>query len=77
MSAIITPIRRPLHQRLLALTREYFGLNGTSLRDLDSRALADIGLDASEIDSIEAEAQGHAMATRLRVVGSNVESGKR
>jgi hypothetical protein len=71
MTATITPIRRPLRQRLLEVAREYFGLNGTNLRDLDRRALADIGLDASEIDSIEAEAQGRATATRLRVVGGS------
>lgn len=72
MTATITPTRRPLRQRLLDLAREHFPPKGRiGLRDLDRRALADIGIDASEIDSIEAESQGRATVTRLRVVGGS------
>lgn len=35
-----------------------------SLRDLDERTLADIGLHPSEIGSVEAEWRGHSPATR-------------
>ena len=38
------------------------------LRTLDARTLADIGIDASEIDSVEAEARGDSAATRRRIV---------
>jgi uncharacterized protein YjiS (DUF1127 family) len=38
-----------------------------SLRELDARALADIGVDASELASIEAESRGHSHLTRLRI----------
>jgi len=41
---------------------------GPGLRDLDARALADIGVDRSEISSIEWEARGCSESTRLRVV---------
>lgn len=57
-----------LRQRLLTLARQHFGLAGDSLHELDRRTLADIGIDASEIASIEAEAQGRAALTRLRIV---------
>lgn len=43
-------------------------LRRTTLRDLDQRALADIGIDASEISSITAEARSRACLTRLRIV---------
>jgi uncharacterized protein YjiS (DUF1127 family) len=39
-----------------------------ALRELDSRTLADIGIDASELSSIEAEAWGHGVITRRRIV---------
>jgi hypothetical protein len=40
-----------------------------ALRGIDARTLADIGIDASEIGSIEAEAHGSAHAiTRRRIV---------
>ena len=40
-----------------------------SLHDLDDHALRDIGVQRSEIASIEAESRGHwAQATRLRIV---------
>jgi hypothetical protein len=38
-----------------------------SLRELDARTLADIGVDASEISSIDAEARGLSRVTRLRI----------
>jgi hypothetical protein len=39
----------------------------SSLRDLDARTLADIGVDASEISSIDAESRGLSRVTRLRI----------
>lgn len=39
-----------------------------SLRELDAATLADIGVDASEMTSIESEAQGRAAVTRRRIV---------
>ncbi len=39
-----------------------------SLRDLDRRTLADIGIHPSEIGSIEAEARGCSESTRRRIV---------
>lgn len=39
----------------------------SSLRELDARALADIGVDASELESIEAESRGESRMTRLRI----------
>jgi hypothetical protein len=60
--------RRAIDQlldRLLAPPRR----SAASLRDIDARTLADIGVDASEIDSIEAEAHGAAhRITRRRIV---------
>ena len=41
---------------------------GGSLRELDARALADIGVDRSDIDSIEAESLGRSDVTRRRIV---------
>lgn len=38
-----------------------------TLRDLDTATLADIGIDASEIDSIEAESRGRSDVTRRRI----------
>jgi uncharacterized protein YjiS (DUF1127 family) len=71
MTATLTPTRRPLRQRLMDLARDCFGRKDRiGLRDLDRRALADIGIDASEIESIEAESEGRAIVTRRRVVGS-------
>jgi uncharacterized protein YjiS (DUF1127 family) len=40
-----------------------------ALRELDARTLADIGIDASEITSIEAESLARAKLTRIRIVG--------
>jgi len=39
----------------------------SSLRELDARGLADIGVDASEIESIEQESRGGSGLTRLRI----------
>lgn len=65
------PTRRPLREQLLDLVREHMpAARAASLRELDGRALADIGVDASEIASIEAEAQGRARRTRLRLVSA-------
>jgi len=38
-----------------------------TLRGLDRRTLADIGIDASEVSSIEAESAARATLTRLRI----------
>lgn len=38
------------------------------LRGLDRRTLADIGIDPSEVSSIEAESKARAALTRLRIV---------
>lgn len=40
-----------------------------ALRDLDARTLADIGVDRSEIASIEAEWRGRAHVSRLHIAG--------
>jgi uncharacterized protein YjiS (DUF1127 family) len=40
----------------------------TCFREVDLRTLADIGIDPSEISSIQAEAGGMAPLTRLRIV---------
>jgi hypothetical protein len=50
-------------QRLAAL----FADRGAALRELDARTLADIGIDASEISSVEAEWLGDAEVTRRRI----------
>ncbi len=68
MSLSIVPAARHWHQRLLDLAHDRFGRNDPTLRELDRRTLADIGVNASEIDSIEAESQGRARVTRLRVM---------
>lgn len=48
--------------RLLSQARRH-----SSLRELDARGLADIGVDASEFGSIEAESSGETLVTRLRI----------
>ena len=68
MTAQIIPTRRPLVRRLLTLVREHFSPASTSLRALDRGTLADLGIDTSEIASIEAESHGRAHPTRLRIV---------
>ena len=60
---------RLLYRRLRDFTARRCGRHDASaIRGLDRRTLADIGLNAREIDSIEAESQGRAQLTRLRVV---------
>jgi uncharacterized protein YjiS (DUF1127 family) len=65
---------RPWHRRLADLARERLAARRrrvTPLRELDARTLADIGVHASEIDSIEAEAHGPlAGITRRRIVAA-------
>lgn len=62
---------RPWYQRLLDAVRDIRRASRhTSLRQLSARELADIGVDASEIASIQAEALGRTSATRLRIVAS-------
>lgn len=58
---ITFPLLGALFQMLLRRRRE------SSLRELDARALADIGVDASEVESIEAESRGASHVTRLRI----------
>lgn len=69
MRPVITTYR-PWYQRLLDIVRD--GLRASSghasLRGLSARELSDIGVHASEIESIEAEARGRVTATRLRIV---------
>lgn len=68
MPSHVIPTHRPLHLRLLALARELLEHGARSpLHELDPHTLTDIGISASEIDSIEAEAQGRARLTRLRI----------
>ncbi len=67
MPATIIPTYRPLHHRLMDRLREQFAATASSLRDLDARALADIGVNASEIASIDAESSMRAQITRRRI----------
>jgi hypothetical protein len=68
--------QRAWHQRLAGLAREWLAARqrlATPLRGLDACTLADIGVHASEIDSIEAEAHGpHTAITRRRIVAAPV-----
>ena len=70
----VITIHRPWRRRLLDQARDLLAAPGacpgaTSLRELDAQALADIGIDASEIHSVEAEARGpHMGITRRRIV---------
>jgi hypothetical protein len=52
-----------LRQRLTALSPRV-----DRLESLDARMLADLGIDRSDIGSIEFESRRHATATRLRIV---------
>ena len=63
---------RPWYRRVVedALAQWHRQRTMQSLRELDSRTLADIGIDASELSSIAAEAFGHGVVTRRRVVRS-------
>jgi uncharacterized protein YjiS (DUF1127 family) len=63
------PTRSAWHQRLIDGALAYWAERATrrALHELDSRTLADIGVDASEIGSIAAESSAHARLTRLRI----------
>jgi hypothetical protein len=73
MHAIST--HRPWYRRLIDDALEHLLAHGrpaTPLYGLDARTLADIGVDASEIDSIEAESRGPgARITRRRIALAN------
>jgi hypothetical protein len=62
---------RPWYRRLIDDALDHLLAHGhpaTPLRGLDARTLADIGVDASEIDSIEAESRGpSSRITRRRI----------
>jgi hypothetical protein len=59
----------PWHRRVIERAREFFfAPREVSMHELDRRTLADIGVDPSEIGSIESEARGRARPTRLRIV---------
>jgi hypothetical protein len=71
----VITIHRPWHRRLVDLALDRLlappGRCPNRLQDLDARALADIGIDASEIDSVEAEAHGPSVGiTRRRIVAA-------
>ena len=68
MNTITT--RSPWYRRLVerALDHLLSPAVSSSLHELDARTLADIGVDASEIGSIEAESRGPRVAvTRRRI----------
>jgi uncharacterized protein YjiS (DUF1127 family) len=48
------------------------GRSSQSLHDVDARTLADIGVDPSELASIEAESRGRSAITRRRIVAAPV-----
>jgi hypothetical protein len=61
-------IHRPWYERLLeGLAALKPSVATSALETLDAAALRDIGIDASEVDSIRAEAMGHAHLTRRRI----------
>ena len=66
---------RPWYRRLIDDTLDHLlapGRPATPLYGLDARTLADIGVDASEIDSIEAESRGPSTRiTRRRIALAN------
>ncbi len=62
---------RTFAARFVAATRttvRHLAVREDGLADLDDRALADIGVTRSEIESIEAEAHSARRPTRLRIV---------
>jgi uncharacterized protein YjiS (DUF1127 family) len=61
---------RPWYRRLLTDVRDHWHQQRTlqALRELDSRTLADIGIGASELSSIDSEARGLGDVTRRRIV---------
>jgi uncharacterized protein YjiS (DUF1127 family) len=60
-----TPSLPLLRDALAALRRRV--RRDRELHELDARTLADIGIDASEIGSIDAESRGLARLTRRRI----------
>jgi uncharacterized protein YjiS (DUF1127 family) len=69
MTATVITLHRPLLRRLLDGLLSMRLRRSSPLHGLDRRALADIGVHPSEIDSIEAEAHGPRTAvTRRRIV---------
>ena len=68
MAATLIRTHRSLGERTLDWVRVRFAPGPRALHQLDHRTLVDIGVDASEIASIEAESRGSAELTRLRIV---------
>jgi uncharacterized protein YjiS (DUF1127 family) len=71
----VIPTVRPWHRRVLDALLDHLlapAGNVTSLRELDPRTLADIGVHPSEIGSIEAESRGprHAVTRRRILAGA-------
>lgn len=68
---ILMPTFTGFGSSAIASLRAFFaGLlrpGAASLRDLDAATLADIGVDPSEIGSIEAESRGRSAVTRRRI----------
>lgn len=66
------PTHRAWHRRVLADAMAYWRERSSrrALHELDRRTLADIGVDASELTSIVAEASTQAQLTRLRIVAA-------
>ncbi|MFO1329960.1 MAG: hypothetical protein U1F56_21620 [Rubrivivax sp.] len=69
MQTVLTT-HRPWHRRLMDAVVHRWRLRRdlAALRSLDRAALADVGIDASEIPSIVAEAGSSVARTRLRIV---------
>ena len=69
MQTVLTT-HRPWPRRLMDAVVHRWCLQRdlAALRSLDRAALADVGIDASEIASIAAEAGADAARTRLRIV---------
>jgi hypothetical protein len=74
MTTPVLPTWRPWHRRLFELACAHLaGLSWTRVRhaaldELDARTLRDIGVDGSELGSIQAESGGRAQVTRLRIL---------
>lgn len=64
----IRSIGSVISSRLRELVERWSRTPGEPLRGLDERALADIGVHPSEIDSIETESQGRSDVTHPRIV---------
>jgi hypothetical protein len=61
------PFTQTFISQLRAFASQWVRPRADSLRDLDAATLADIGIDASEIGSIESESRGVAAVTRRRI----------